>query len=122
MSGDQQYALRKLGQIVATLATEPGDARERVASAYQLLMALADDDFPTALRDDLEQIHREMQRRRRNSPLGKYAWTNRTAARIARRMYDLWFDLCKHPQASVAPRAPASRLPAASRRSARTGR
>ena len=91
MAGSPRYAVGKLREIVGELATGPGDARDRVFLAARRLLALQVGDFPPSLRESFDAIAEDLRARRKKG--GGYRWTNRTAARIARQIYELFWDL-----------------------------
>jgi hypothetical protein len=48
------------------------------------------EDLPPKLQSDFNAILAELDKRRKAG--GGFRWRNRAAARIARRIYDLWYD------------------------------
>jgi len=86
---DPAYALEKMHSIVRKLATGTGDARERVFTAVPTLQAIGPDDFPTPpLADEFSKIVKVIEKYRRPGGAG-FSFKNKTAARIAARLYDL---------------------------------
>jgi hypothetical protein len=53
------HAVEKLTNVLECLATHPGDARERVASAYSLCAHLRVEELPEKCRKDWEWIMKE---------------------------------------------------------------
>jgi hypothetical protein len=82
------YARGKLFQVCAVLATNPGDARTRVGDARQYLGHIAEADLPAQFRPEYLAIVQSIDTRRRGPPHHGYRWTNKTAAQIARRIWD----------------------------------
>ena len=110
MSPDEAYAHGKLREIVGQLATGEAEARHREGAPQQRgLFILTPEDFPPRLRGSFSEIVADLDKREK--PGGGYRWTNRTAARIAKRVYNLYRELescaIESRQAS-GPRHPAS--------------
>ncbi|MDD3884024.1 MAG: hypothetical protein PHW66_03740 [Gallionella sp.] len=102
MSND--YVVEKLTNAVTCLATGPGDARSRVAAAYICIRSLEEADFPADCREDWNWIEARLTK---YGPLlahdgsvirGAVEHTmlrikNRTAAKIATKIYHLYWKL-----------------------------
>jgi hypothetical protein len=65
---DPFYALGKFGEAVFALATEPGDVRARLYSAFICLLPVQIDDLPSELRQDLEWVTELLTRRQSRYP------------------------------------------------------
>jgi hypothetical protein len=85
--GDPRYAFAKLSEVVRVLATEPGNAIERIFLSRRILFRLRPNDFPSSLRKEFGAILAEIDKRR--TPTG-YRMIGRTASRLASRLLDLW--------------------------------
>jgi len=88
---DPVYAQGKLREVVRVLAVAPGKSVERVAEARGVLLAISEEDFPAALREEFVAILHEIDRRQKKS--GGYGMKSKTASKIAARLLDLWHDL-----------------------------
>lgn len=101
------HAVEKLTIVLECLATHPGDARERVASAYSLCSHLRVDELPEKCRKDWEWITREITKRGpfRDS-LGR-VWKGSaentmenvrksTGAKIAKKFYALYWAVSEN--------------------------
>lgn len=101
------HAVEKLTNVLECLATHPGDARERVASAYSLCAHLVPQELPDRCRKDWEWIQREITKR---GPLTDYrgeVWRGSventmrtarksTAVKIAKKFYELYWTVSEN--------------------------
>lgn len=89
------YAAEKFNGFSRTLAVHPGDARDRLISAFSTFHVIRPVDLPQPLRKHLEWIHRQITARPARSRLeGSVEATvrtmrNVTAARVLARLVDL---------------------------------
>ena len=121
MYGPSIYAHEKLLAALESLATGPGDVRERLLAAYQTFHPLTQSHFPPHLRKDFGWVLRQLKKR---DPIYDYKGRldrgsveetlrhikNVTGAKIATRIYRLYHaldaDIRRVP-------APSNRLPQA---------
>jgi hypothetical protein len=93
------YVRGKVAQACRVLATDPGNAANRVAEALRYLGHLQPEDFPTSFRAEYVAILKTANshgRTRRST----------TAARLARRIWDLHRELEEHYEVSTSPSNP----------------
>jgi hypothetical protein len=104
---DYSHAVEKLTMVLECLATHPGDARERVASAYSMCSHLRSDELPEKCRKDWEWIKKEVTK---FGPLTDYkgdVWRcsventmktvrKSTGAKIAKKFYALYWTVSKN--------------------------
>lgn len=88
MTNNYIYAKRKLGEAIECLVTGSGDVRSRLLVAHKKLLALSEDDFPSELVAEYNQIKSEFIR------CGTVAVTlreirNATGSKIAERILNL---------------------------------
>lgn len=101
------HAVEKLTNVLECLATHPGDARERVASAYLSCAHLKAEELPEKCRKGWEWIRREITKR---GPLIDYkgdAWRGSventmrsakksTGVKIAKKFYELYWAVSEN--------------------------
>lgn len=98
------YTIEKLTSALKTLATHPGDARERVAAAYESCFTLQEDDFPPEQVKHWRKLMREFDRFPPiTGPNGKVymgsaeVWTKKvrkqTGAKMAKLLWDLYWSV-----------------------------
>ena len=103
------YMVEKLGNAIEILATHPGDARARIIASYLQFHTLRASDFPEQLRADWEWIISEITRfgpapdfgigRRRGSVEHTMSRVrNRTAAKVAEKLYELYWVVSENQQ------------------------
>lgn len=95
---DHLYALEKLETAVVCLATGEGDVRSRLCSAYREFHPLRPEWLPASLRGDYEWIVERLTSRRPVHDESRVEATmarmrNRTAAKIAQRLWDVYSRL-----------------------------
>ncbi len=101
-----QYALEKLSTAVRCLIVGEGDARSRVLLAYRAFGYLALDQFPPTAQEEYQQIINELTKRDPEGEWEEREWAeygpaqanlrrmkNRTASKIAERIYNLQCNL-----------------------------
>ena|SRR2546422_1693037 len=103
------HAVEKLTNVLERLATHPGDARERVASAYLLCAHLRPEELPEACRKDWDWIMKEITKRGPvTNPTG-VVWRGSvqntmksarksTASKIAKKFYKLYWAVSENTQ------------------------
>ena len=102
----RHYLIEKMTDILRILATGSGDARFRIISAAGVIARLEPEDFPKEFQKDWAWIMREITKR---GPLGHNAWRGsientmrrarkETAAKIATRLWDLYWALSENTQ------------------------
>ena len=92
--GDPLYAAEKLELAVYELATGIGTAKDRVYAAALVFWPVQPGDLPASLRADYAAIRRDLTKREPRAKEGRILATlwrmqNRTAAKIAQRIYEL---------------------------------
>jgi len=101
------HAIEKLTNVLECLATHPGDARDRITSAYSLCAHLRVEELPEDCREEWKSIVKEITKRGpfRDS-LGR-VWRGSventmmgvrkaTAAKIAKRFYALYWKVSEN--------------------------
>lgn len=89
------YALEKFEQAVETLATEPGDVRSRLYSAFLNILMVQSEDLPEELHADFEWIRTVLTKKEERYPgQGKLAATifsmrNSTGVKVAKRFVEI---------------------------------
>ena len=86
-----QYAYSKVSEAVNILATEPGDVRERLYSAYPCLSEASPELLPPNIRSELEWIRDQLTRYPSRYDEGTLRATlshirNKTGVKIAKRI------------------------------------
>jgi hypothetical protein len=103
------YAVEKLTTALGCLATHPGDARERLLSAYVVFHTLRDEDFPSDQRDKWKWVIKELTKfgpsldYKGRVQTGSVEHTmsrikKRTAAKIAKAIYELYWVVSENKQ------------------------
>lgn len=103
------YKVEKLTNALTCLATHPGDARHRLISAWGSLQKLEESDFPNEYKKEWKWIVRELTKYGPlRSPSGEVIRgaventmrrrTNKTASKIAARIYELYWQLSENTQ------------------------
>jgi hypothetical protein len=101
------YALQKLADALETLATHPGDVRERLASAYLCFHPLQERDFPAELQADWNWVMNELTK---FGPGPSYDGVVRagsvehtmsrikkaTGSKIAKKLFELYWSVSGH--------------------------
>lgn len=104
-----KYAIEKLTNALECLATHPGDARERVASAYLVCAGLRVEDLPEKSKKDWLWIISELTKR---GPLTNYTgevWRGSientmksarksTASKIAKKFFQIYWAVSENRQ------------------------
>jgi hypothetical protein len=108
MAKPSRYPIEKLLGSVEVLATHPGDVRERLLAAFIAeLHTLSSDDFPLELQEDFIWISHEINKFgavvSQDGKIIQGSAENTmkrirkaTGTRIARRIFDLYFNICTH--------------------------
>lgn len=103
------YIVEKLTNALTCLATHPGDARKRVTAAYNCIQSLQETDFPPDCRKDWNWVLAELTK---CGPLRSHSGEvvrgaventmlhrrNKTAAKIATKIYSLYWKLSSNIQ------------------------
>jgi hypothetical protein len=103
------HAVEKLTNVLECLATHPGDARQRVASAFSLCAHLRVEELPEECRKDWEWIMKEITKRgpftdsigrvcRGSAENTMMSVRKSTAARIAKRFYSIYWRVSDNTQ------------------------
>ena len=103
------YTVEKLTNTIETIATHPGDARQRIAAAYLEFHTLQADDFPEQFRADWEWVIREITKFGPSPDHGIGHWRgsventmsrvrNSTAAKVATKLYELYWVVSENKQ------------------------
>lgn len=103
------YTIEKLTNALKILATHPGDARKRMIVAYLAIRSLNECDFPVIHRAEWNAIIAELTKHppecdangnvlRSSVERTMTSRTNRTAAKIAERLYDLYWAISENRQ------------------------
>ena len=101
-----EHAVEKLTNVLECLATHPGDACERIASAYSLCSHLLAAELPEDCRKDWESILSEITKlgpsydgigrvMRGSAENTMMNVRKATAAKIAKKFYALYWRVCK---------------------------
>lgn len=107
LTGDPFYAVGVLGGLVHELAINPGDVKDRLRAVFVVPPPVFKSDLPEFLHSDYDWIWDKLlgkenpaYRHRVNAAL--HGMHLKTAAKIASRLYDLWYQLhnycyeCEH--------------------------
>ena len=109
-SADQYtYAIEKLTDAIRCLATQPGDVRSRLVTAFMCLHTLQERDLPPQRRTDWKWIIAQFTRYgpaldyKGDVLVGSAEATmrsihNRTGAKIAKKIYDLYWSVSANTQ------------------------
>lgn len=96
--GDPFYAVGVLGSVVHELATNPGDVKDRLRAVFVAPPPVFKSDLPEELQADWDWIWERLlgkenpvYQHRVNAAL--HGMHKNTAAKIARRIFDLWLAL-----------------------------
>ena len=81
------HAVEKLTNVLEVLATTSGDARERVALAYNVCAHLRVEELPEKCRKDWEWIMEERT---------KKGIRKSTASKIAKKFYELYWEVSEN--------------------------
>ena len=101
------HAVEKLTTVLECLATHPGDARERVASAYSSCAHLMAQELPEKCRKDWEWIQKEITKRGPLTDSKGDVWRESvkntmrsakksTGAKIAKKFYELYWAVSEN--------------------------
>ncbi len=101
------HAVEKLTIVLKCLATHPGDARQRVVSAYLLCDHLRAEELPENCRRDWEWIQKEITKRGPLTDFKGKIWRgsadntmrsarNSTAVKIAKKFYELYWAVSEN--------------------------
>jgi hypothetical protein len=101
------YAVEKLTNVLECLATHPGDARERVTSAYLSLIRLRVEQLPEKCRRDFEWIKKEATKFGPITDDRGHVWRGSventmktvrrsTGAKIAKKLYALYWAVTEN--------------------------
>ena len=128
MHGPSTYVHEKLLAALESLATGPGDVRERLLAAYETFHPLTQSHFPPNLRKDFGWVLKQL---KKCEPIYDYKGRllrgsveetlrhlkNVTGARIATRIYRLYHALDAEIRRELAPSNPTRPNPTGKRKS-----
>jgi hypothetical protein len=108
-ANDYSHAIEKLTMVLECLATHPGDARQRVASAYSLSSHLRVEELPEKCQADWKWIKKEVTKFGTLTDYKGDVWKgsventmktvrNSTGVKIAKRFYKLYWAVSKNTQ------------------------